>query len=127
MYPIAFSTGASVSLTSSNTLSFKSRANAGNTFYAINRSAGTPLPMRADKCQITVSLVGRNLFTVDEISGFPRGTNVRISARGDCGIQLRITVPRGLEGFTGSAVLMSHGQRGPLSFKWTVLERYTRH
>ena len=100
--------------------------NAGNTFYAINRISGPPLPLRADNRQITVSLVGRNLFTVDEVSGFPRGTNVRISARGDCGIQLRISVPRGREGFTGTAVLMSHGQRGLLSFEWTVLRRDNR-
>ncbi len=69
---------------------------------------------------ITVTITGDNLMTASSIAGLPRGASARITARGNCGIQLEIRIPRSVARNTrGTAYVMSARQRGP-AFPYVV-------
>ncbi len=80
----------------------------------------TSIPLPNTDRDITVTLAGDNLMPVTSISGLPGGANARITARGKCGIQLAVKVPRSVRTNTrGSARLMVNNQRGP-AFRYVI-------
>ena len=78
------------------------------------------VPLPNTNRALTVTITGDNLMTASSITGLPRGASARITARGNCGIQLDIRIPRSVARNTrGTAYIMSGRQRGP-AFSYVV-------
>ncbi len=87
----------------------------GRTLYTT-----TSLPLPNTNRDLVVTLTGDNLMAASSISGLPRGATARITAGGNCGIQLAIRIPSSVAVNTsGTAYVMAGRQRGP-RFNYTV-------
>ena len=73
-----------------------------------------PIPLPNNNRPTVVTITGNNLLTASTISGLPAGSSVRITGRGNCGIQLEVRVPRTAAlNARGTAYIMAGTQRGP--------------